>query len=113
FLQDYQAQYQRTEIFINRIKDLDLLTELNAQTQLPNGQKLSMGGILGIDENKLLQLEKKQGIGAVSFRGTELDLCPPAFVIQHAKAWRAFAQKRAVAGLKLVGVSKKTIFSQV
>lgn len=70
FLQDYQAQYQRTEIFINRIKDLDLLTELNAQTQLPNGQKLSMGGILGIDENKLLQLEKNKALEL--FRSGEL-----------------------------------------
>ncbi|MBF0414894.1 MAG: SapC family protein [Magnetococcales bacterium] len=70
FLQDYQAQYQRTEIFVNRIKDLDLFTEIKAQIQLPNGQNLQMGGLLGIDENKLLQLEKTKALEL--FRSGEL-----------------------------------------
>ncbi len=59
FLQDYQSQNKRTEIFTNRLRDLDLLVELTARTDLTDGQKLSMGGLLVVDEKKLLQLEKK------------------------------------------------------
>ncbi|MBF0604583.1 MAG: SapC family protein [Nitrospirae bacterium] len=70
FMQDYQEQYRRTETFINRIKDFDLFTEINAQAQLPNGEKLSMGGLLGIDEDKLLQLEKNKALEL--FRSGEL-----------------------------------------
>ncbi|MBF0145290.1 MAG: SapC family protein [Magnetococcales bacterium] len=70
FLQDYQGQYRRTEVFVNRLKDLDLFTELNAQAQLPNGQKVHMGGLLGVDENKLLQLEKNKALEL--FRSGEL-----------------------------------------
>ncbi|MBF0421687.1 MAG: SapC family protein [Magnetococcales bacterium] len=70
FLQDYQAQYQRTEIFVNRLKDLELFTEIRAQVQLPNGQSLTMGGLLGIDENKLLQLERTKALEL--FRSGEL-----------------------------------------
>ncbi|MBF0109704.1 MAG: SapC family protein [Magnetococcales bacterium] len=70
FLQDYQGQYRRTEVFVNRLRDLDLFTDLNAQAQLPGGQKLHMGGLLGVDENKLLQLEKNKALEL--FRSGEL-----------------------------------------
>ncbi len=62
FLQDYQSQNQRTEIFTNRLKDLDLLVELTARTDLTDGQQLSMGGLLVVDEKKLLELDKKQAL---------------------------------------------------
>ncbi|HIJ83129.1 MAG: sapC family protein [Magnetococcales bacterium] len=70
FLQDYQGQYRRTEVFVKRMKDFDLFTEISAQVQMPDGQKLNMGGLLGIDENKLLQLEKSKALEL--FRSGEL-----------------------------------------
>ena len=70
FLQDYQAQGRRTEIFTNRLKDLDLLTELTARTDLTNGQRISMGGLLVVDEKKLVALDKKPALEL--FRSGEL-----------------------------------------
>lgn len=70
FLQDYQAQYQRTEIFLNRLKDLDLLVEMTARADMVDGQKLAMGGLLAVDEKKLLDLDKTKALEL--FRSGEL-----------------------------------------
>ncbi len=58
FLGDYQAQYKRTEIFINRLRDLDLLTAYTASAELQDGEKLSLSGLMAVDEKKLVALEK-------------------------------------------------------
>lgn len=60
FLQEYQAQYQRTEIFINRLVDLDLLTGFTANAELKTGEKIALSGLLVVDEKKLMALEKNQ-----------------------------------------------------
>ncbi|MBF0194664.1 MAG: SapC family protein [Magnetococcales bacterium] len=70
FLQEYQAQYQRTEIFVNRLKGLDLLTGYTANAELADGEKVSMAGLLVIDEKKLMELEKKKAMEL--FRSGEL-----------------------------------------
>jgi hypothetical protein len=70
FLQEYQSQYQRTEIFVNRLKDLDLLTGYTANAELADGEKVSMSGLLVIDEKKLVELEKKKAMEL--FRSGEL-----------------------------------------
>jgi hypothetical protein len=70
FLKDYQSQYQRTEIFINRLKDLDLLTGYTANAELKDGEKISISGLMVIDEKKLMALEKNQAMEL--FRSGEL-----------------------------------------
>ena len=70
FLKEYQGQHQRTEIFINRLKNLDLLTELTAKAELAGGAKFSMGGLLVVEEKKLMELEKKEAMEL--FRSGEL-----------------------------------------
>lgn len=70
FLKEYQGQHKRTEIFINRLRDLDILTELTARAELPNGTKFSMGGLMVVDEKKLMAMDKKQSIEL--FRSGEL-----------------------------------------
>ncbi|MBF0462085.1 MAG: SapC family protein [Magnetococcales bacterium] len=62
FLKEYQGQNQRTEIFVNRLKEMDLLTELTARAELAGGVKFSMGGLLVVDEKKLVELDKEKAL---------------------------------------------------
>ncbi|MBF0271327.1 MAG: SapC family protein [Magnetococcales bacterium] len=62
FLQEYQAQVRRTEVFINRLNGLDLFVELTARADLVNGAQYAMQGLLVVDEKKLLELSKPQAL---------------------------------------------------
>ena len=62
FLKEYQAQYQRTEIFVNRLNDLDLLTGYTASAELQDGEKLSLSGLMVVDEKKLMALDKNKAM---------------------------------------------------
>ena len=57
FLEDYQAQYLRTEVFLKRLTALDLLVALNARVDLNDGQQFGLAGLLVVDEKKLLALD--------------------------------------------------------
>lgn len=70
FLEEYQKQYVRTEAFVNRLKENDLLMALNAKIDLVNGQQFAMTGLLAVDERKLLQLPDDKAISL--FRSGEL-----------------------------------------
>lgn len=56
FLQEYQAQFERTRQFCKRIKDLNLLEPMQAQVVTPKGGKLSLSGFLGVNRTKLRAL---------------------------------------------------------
>ncbi|MBW8848692.1 MAG: SapC family protein [Burkholderiales bacterium] len=56
FLQEYQAQYERTRLFGKRIKELGLLEPMQAQLVTPQGGKLSLNGFLGVNRVKLRAL---------------------------------------------------------
>ncbi|MBF0162247.1 MAG: SapC family protein [Magnetococcales bacterium] len=70
FLQEYQGQNQRTEIFVNRIMEMGLLTELTARAELAGGVKFSMSGLWVVEEKKLMELEKEKALEL--FRSGEL-----------------------------------------
>ena len=70
FLSEYQGQFQRTEVFVNRLRDLDILAELTARAELADGAKITMGGLLAVDEKKLLEMDKKKALEL--FRAGEL-----------------------------------------
>ncbi|MBF0401246.1 MAG: SapC family protein [Magnetococcales bacterium] len=70
FLKEYQGQNQRTELFVNRLQDMDLLTELTARAELAGGVKFSMGGLLVVDEKKLMELPQEKALEL--FRSGEL-----------------------------------------
>lgn len=70
FLKEYQGQNQRTEIFVNRLKEMELLTELTARAELAGGVKFSMGGLLVVDEKKLMELPQEKALEL--FRSGEL-----------------------------------------
>ncbi len=70
FLEEYQRQYIRTERFVQRLQDNDLLMSLNARVDLVDGQQFSLTGLLAVDEKKLLQLSDEKALEF--FRSGEL-----------------------------------------
>ncbi|MBF0453200.1 MAG: SapC family protein [Magnetococcales bacterium] len=62
FLQEYQAHYQRTEVFVNRLNDLELLTEFTASAEIQGGEKVAVSGLMVVDEKKLMALDKNQAM---------------------------------------------------
>lgn len=56
FLQEYQAQFERTRAFGQRIKQLGLLDPMQAQVTTPAGEKLSLGGFMAVSREKLRAL---------------------------------------------------------
>ncbi len=56
FLQEYQAQYVRTQGFCRKLRELDLLESMTAQVTTPTGEKMSLTGFLGVNRNKLRAL---------------------------------------------------------
>jgi hypothetical protein len=70
FLEEYQKQYVRTEAFVRRLKENDLLMALNAKIDLVDGQQFGLTGLLAVDERKLLQLADDKALEL--FRSGEL-----------------------------------------
>jgi hypothetical protein len=70
FLEEYQRQYARTEAFLARLKENDLLMSLNARVDLVDGKQFSLTGLLAVDERKLLQLSDEKAVQL--FRAGEL-----------------------------------------
>lgn len=56
FLQDFHAQLERTDAFLRTLAALDLLKDVSANVNLPDGQRYSMTGLTMVDEEKLLAL---------------------------------------------------------
>lgn len=57
FLQEYQAQFERTRQFGKRIQELGLLEPLQAQVVSPQGGKFTLSGFLGVNRGKLRALD--------------------------------------------------------
>jgi len=70
FLEEYQKQYMRTEVFIKRLQDCDLLVSLNAKIDMADGAQFALTGLLAMDEKKLLALSDEKSLEF--FRSGEL-----------------------------------------
>ena len=57
FLQEYQAQFERTRQFGKRIKERGLLEPMQAQVVTPKGGKFTLNGFLGVSRAKLRALD--------------------------------------------------------
>jgi len=53
FLRDYQAQIERTDIFLRNLRELGLLMDVAASVNLPGGARYSVSGLMMVDERKL------------------------------------------------------------
>lgn len=57
FLQEYRAQFMRTEAFCKKLQALNLLEPMQAQFTLADGEKMSIGGFSVVSREKLKGLE--------------------------------------------------------
>ena len=72
FLQEYQAQFQRTQAFCRKLKELDLFEPMQAQVTLAGGGKLSLTGFMAVDRKKLKALSGEQLAELAKNDGLEL-----------------------------------------
>jgi len=56
FLQAYQAQFDATRAFSQRLVDLDLLEAMQAQFTLRSGQRITLGGFMSVSRARLRAL---------------------------------------------------------
>ncbi|PMR78277.1 SapC family protein [Halomonas urumqiensis] len=63
FLQEYQAQFQRTQAFCQQLLSLDLLQPMQAQFTLNSGEKRTLGGFRVVDREKLKALPSEELAG--------------------------------------------------
>ncbi len=56
FLQEFQAQFNRTRAFCRRVKELGLLEPMQAQIATGAGERLSLGGFWAVNRAKLKAL---------------------------------------------------------
>jgi hypothetical protein len=60
FLQDYQAQFERTRAFCRKLKELNLLEPMQAMVTLGTGEQSSLAGFMGIERERLKALSGEQ-----------------------------------------------------
>jgi hypothetical protein len=56
FLQAYQAQFEATRAFCQRLVDLNLLEAMQAQFRLRSGQRIALGGFMTVNRGRLRAL---------------------------------------------------------
>ncbi|MFO1322079.1 MAG: SapC family protein [Burkholderiales bacterium] len=56
FLQEYQAQFQRTQQFCKKLRDHNLLEPMQAQITTAKGEKMSLSGFMTISRDRLKTL---------------------------------------------------------
>jgi hypothetical protein len=56
FLQEYQAQFVRTQALCKKIRELDLLEPMQAQVEMASGGRLALGGFMAVSRQKLRAL---------------------------------------------------------
>lgn len=84
FLQEYRLQFQRTQAFGKKLKELDLLEPMQAQFTLDSGEKMSLAGFQAVDRKRLKALagDKLQELAA----NDELEL-----IYLHLQSMRNFS----------------------
>ncbi|MBF0295874.1 MAG: SapC family protein [Magnetococcales bacterium] len=58
-----------TEAFTRLLRELDLLVDLAANVELPDGRRVTMSGMFVVDENKLLDLDPHNALKLIRSRG--------------------------------------------
>ena len=53
FLKSYQVQFQRTQAFCKKLKDLDLLEPMQAQFTLGSGERALLAGFMAVNRERL------------------------------------------------------------
>lgn len=56
FLQEYQAQFQRSRAFCTKLRELELLEPMQAQIAMGTGERMSLGGFWAVSRDRLKAL---------------------------------------------------------
>ncbi|MEJ6022145.1 SapC family protein [Ramlibacter sp. PS4R-6] len=72
FLENYQREFARTEMFCARLEQFGLFKEMNAQAHLKDGRSFTVSNLLVVDEPRLMTLP--DAIALSLFRSGELHL---------------------------------------
>lgn len=56
FLQQYQGQFQLTQAFCKKLRELDLLEPMQAQITRPTGEKIALAGFMAVNRDRLKKL---------------------------------------------------------
>lgn len=60
FLKAYQIQFQRTQIFCDKLQELDLLEPMRAQFEPRAGGRVSLSGFMAVNREKLKKLDSEK-----------------------------------------------------
>jgi hypothetical protein len=52
-LQEYQAQFRRTQSFCKKVEELEVLEPMQAQVEINSGERFSLGGFMAVNRAKL------------------------------------------------------------
>lgn len=72
FLQEYQVSYSRTQVFCNKLKELDLLEPVGAKFTPEGGEQVTLTGFSAINRQKLKELPEQELLALVKNDGMEL-----------------------------------------
>jgi SapC len=106
FLKDYQAQLERTELFLQSLIEFDLLTDVAASVNLPGGERYSMEGLRMVDERKLQELPDEKVLRL--FRSGDL-----AWVYSHLLSLSNFSRLPGKAAQSAVSAEKAAAAGKV
>jgi len=87
FLQQYQFEFQRTQAFCKKLKDLNLLEPMQARINLGSGERMALSGFSVVDRARLKTLSAEVLVELV--RSDELEL-----IYDHLVSMRNFATVR-------------------
>jgi hypothetical protein len=87
FLQQYQLEFQRTQAFCKKLKDLNLLEPMQAQINLRSGERMALRGFSVVDRGRLRTLSAN--VLADLVQSDELEL-----IYAHLVSMRSFATVR-------------------
>lgn len=87
FLQQYQVEFQRTQAFCSKLKELNLLEPMRAQISLASGERIGLTGFMAVDRARLKTLSSDKLAELV--RSDEMEL-----IYAHLVSMRNFAGMR-------------------
>lgn len=101
FLQQYQLEFQRTQAFCTRLKELNLLEPMRAQISLDSGEKIGLTGFMAVDRARLKTLSSEKL--AELARSDEMEL-----IYAHLLSMRNFSgmRDRLSAAVPVTAVAK-------
>ncbi|OGA04949.1 MAG: multidrug transporter, partial [Betaproteobacteria bacterium RIFCSPLOWO2_02_FULL_62_17] len=87
FLQQYQLEFQRTQAFCKKLKEMNLLESMRAQIRLDSGENISLTGFMVVDRARLKTLSSEKLVELA--KSDELEL-----IYIHLQSMRNFTGMR-------------------